>query len=301
MTRLWSPVSVFWPVCGLWFLFLPGCAQRAIQLPSGAGAPLSDFAAIHLEIAKPCAGVRTLTVELGLSGRAGEQRLRGRALAGFQTPDAMRLEGLAPFGSPAFILVARGGEATLLLPRDDRVLRDAPADEILGALTGVSLAPADLQAILTGCVGPAPKAVNGAQYGTDWRAIELQGGATLYLRRTSAGWQLRAARRAGWQIEYPAWQGGFPRAVRLVSDRPAVDMTAEIAQLEINVPVDAAAFTLDVPRDATPITLDELREAGPLSGTAADGQRSKVKGQGSKVKGQGSKVKGQGSKVKGQR
>ena len=31
----------------------------------------------------------------------------------------MRLEGVAPFGPPAFILVARGGEATLLLPRDE--------------------------------------------------------------------------------------------------------------------------------------------------------------------------------------
>jgi hypothetical protein len=31
----------------------------------------------------------------------------------------MRLEGVAPFGPPAFILVARGQNATLLLPRDE--------------------------------------------------------------------------------------------------------------------------------------------------------------------------------------
>ena len=32
----------------------------------------------------------------------------------------MRLEGVAPFGPPAFILAARGAMAVLLLPREDR-------------------------------------------------------------------------------------------------------------------------------------------------------------------------------------
>jgi outer membrane lipoprotein-sorting protein len=245
-----------------------GCAHRTIQLPTGAGTPLSDVAAIHAEISKHCRGVRTLTAELALSGRAGGQTVRGRALAGFETPDAMRLEGLAPFGAPAFILVARGREATLLLPRDDRVLRDASAEDILGALTGVSLAPADLQAILTGCVLPAPKAVSGAQHGPDWRTIELQDGATIYLRRAGASWQLRAAVRGAWRIDYAASPGAFPRSVRLGrAETPPVDMTADISQLETNVAIDPAAFAVDVPRDALPITLDDLRDAGPLRGT----------------------------------
>jgi len=245
-----------------------GCARPAIQLPTGAGTPLADFAAIHADITKHCASVRTLTAELALSGRAGDQKVRGRALAGFESPDAMRLEGLAPFGAPAFILVARGREATLLLPRDDRVLRGASAAEILGALTGVSLAPADLQAILTGCVMPAPTAISGAEYGADWRSIEQQDGATIYLRRAGGTWQLRAAVRGAWRIEYAPSSGAFPASVRLVRrEAPLVDMTAQISQLETNVPVDPAAFAVDVPRDALPITLDELRDAGPLRGT----------------------------------
>lgn len=211
--------------------------------------------------------MRTLTAELALSGRAGDQRLRGRALAGFESPAAMRLEALAPFGAPAFILATRGGDAILLMPRDDRVLRGAAPEAILGALTGVSLAPADLQAILTGCVVPSPKATGGVQYGSDWRGIDLQGGAKLYLRRVANEWQVRAAERAGWRIEYGAWQGAFPRSVRLHQVQPAsVDMIAEISQLETNVPIDPAAFTVDVPRDAASITLDELRDAGPLRG-----------------------------------
>ena len=245
-----------------------GCAQRTVQLPTGPGRPLADYAAIHADVTKSCSSVRTLTAELALSGRAGDQKVRGRALAGFQSPDAMRLEGLAPFGAPAFILAARGREATLLLPRDHRVLRGASAAEILGALTGVALAPEDLQAILTGCVMPAPKAVNGVEYGADWRSIELQDGATIYLRRVGGTWQLRAAVRGPWRIEYAAASGVFPQSVRLVrAEAPRVDMTARISQLETNVPVDPAAFAVDVPRDALPITLDELRDAGPLRGS----------------------------------
>src|SRR6266513_369518 len=89
------------------------------------------------------------------------------------------------------------------------------------------LCPADLQAILTGCVVPMPQAIDARQHANGWASIDLLGGATLYLEpvrksaavgRTLSGspnpgapnsgsphWQLRAARRAGWQIEYQAW------------------------------------------------------------------------------------------------
>jgi hypothetical protein len=87
-----------------------------------------------------CRGVRTLTAELALAGRAGPDKLRGRVQAGFTRPSAMRLEGVAPFGPPAFILVARDRTATLVLPRESGVLRGAQADEILGALVAWRLA-----------------------------------------------------------------------------------------------------------------------------------------------------------------
>jgi hypothetical protein len=221
-------------------------------------------------------GVRTLTAELALSGRAGRQKLRGRVVAGFERPSSMRLEGVAPFGPPAFILASRGDTAVLLLPRDSRVLRGAPAEDILGALTGVTLGPDDVQAILTGCVVPAPQATGGRLHGNGWASIDLMGGATLYLQPARSGpaspkpgeggWRLRAARRAGWQIEYPAWSGMFPQAVRLQSEDPAlmVDLTAALSQVETNTAIDANAFTVNVPNGAEPITLDELRANGPL-------------------------------------
>jgi hypothetical protein len=90
----------------------------------------------------------------------------------------------------------------------------------------------------------------------------------MYLQR-SGMWQVRAARRDGWEIDYPAWQGTFPEEIRLRSaNGPAnVDMTATLSQVEVNVDVDPAAFTVNVPPNATPLSIDELRQAGPLGET----------------------------------
>ncbi len=178
----------------------------------------------------------------------------------------MRLEAVAPLGPPAFILAARGNMAVFLLPRESRVLRSSRAEEILGALTGVTLAPADLQAILTGCVALMPQAMDGHVHANRWASIDLAGDARLYLQRQANAWQLRAARRQGWQIEYPMWAGGFPQSVRLQSEDSAVmvDVTAALSQVETNVDLDDAAFTVNVPANAQPISIEELRENGPL-------------------------------------
>jgi outer membrane biogenesis lipoprotein LolB len=246
------------------------CASKVLSLPSPGGAPLPNAAQLHADATKTCAAVRTLTAELGLSGRAGAQRISGRAVVGFESPDAMRLEGVAPIGQPGFILVSRGGDATLLLPRDDRVLTGANAGDILGALTGVALAPEDLKAILTGCVAPAAAVASGTER-DGWVILVLEGGSTVYLRRTDGtALELRAARRDNWQIEYAEWQNGLPRIVRIVSSAaPPVDMTARLSQIEINIDLEDRAFSVDVPGDALPITLDELRNAGPLRGSSS--------------------------------
>jgi hypothetical protein len=255
-------------------VLLASCAApKAIVLPSDQGAPFPDFAAVHNQLAAACSGVRTATMELGLSGRVGEERLRGRVIAGFERPSSMHLEGVAPFGGPVFILAARNGSATLLLPRDARIVRNAAPEAILEQLTGVSLAPADLQAVFTGCVLPAPKATAGRMHAGGWTSIDIESAdasaprtATLFLRRVGADWQLRAARRDRWQIEYTAWQGQFPQTVRLTSMTTTVpvDLRSSLSQIETNRDLDAAAFTLEEPPGVTPISLGELRQAGPL-------------------------------------
>jgi outer membrane biogenesis lipoprotein LolB len=181
-----------------------GCGARRIPLPTDTGSPLPNYSDIHAEVTKSCRGARTLTAELGLRGRAGTRRLSGRLIAGFERPASMRLEAVAPFGPAGFILVTRGEQAVLLLPRDERVVRGESAQAILGALTGVTLGPADLQAILTGCILPESKPVAGRMHANGWASIDLEGGATIYLRRIGA-WQITAGRRNGWEVEYPMW------------------------------------------------------------------------------------------------
>lgn len=249
-------------------VLLTACGARRLVLPSDPGVPFNEFAQVLAQLTEPCRGVRTLTAELALAGRAGQQRLRGRVVAGFERPASMRLEGVAPFGPPAFILASRGNMAILLLPRDDRVLTGEPAEEMLGALTGVSLAPADLQAILTGCVTVDPKPTSGRLHQNGWASIDLEDGTRLFLLQQNNAWQLRAARRQGWQIDYTAWQGRFPQSVRLQSEQPAVnvDLTATMSQIESNTDLDPAAFTVSVPPGAQTMTLEELRAAGPLRG-----------------------------------
>ena len=117
------------------------CGPRRVTLPTDSGSPFPDFADVHKQVSASCRDVRTLEAVLSLRGRTGGQRLSGRVRAGFERPASMRLEGVAPFGQPGFILAANGGTAVLLLPRESRVLRGQPAEAILGALIGVSLAP----------------------------------------------------------------------------------------------------------------------------------------------------------------
>jgi hypothetical protein len=249
-------------------IVLSGCAARGVTLPTDPGTPLTDFAQVHAQVSSACAGARTLTAELALSGRVGEERLRGRVIAGFARPASMRLEAPAPFGAHVFILVARGNSATLLRPRESLILRNAAPEAILGALTGVSLAPADLQAILTGCVVPTPKPSAGRLHANGLASIDLGGTATIYLRRVAGRWELRAARRDGWQIEYPGFQGSFPQAVRLQSTSPdvRVDLTATINELETNVDLGAEVFAVKEQGDERPLSIQELRESGPLRG-----------------------------------
>ena len=251
--------------CIAWVAFSAACGARRVPFPSDPGSPLPNYADLHAEVTAACRGARTLTAELGLRGRVGSRRISGRLVSGFETPAKMRLEAVAPFGPPGFILAARGDQAVLLLPRDERVVKGQSAEAILGALTGVALAPADLQAILTGCVLPASTATGGRLHSNGWASIDLDGRATMYLQRMGT-WRVRAARRDGWEVDYSQWQGQFPQALRLRSaSEPAnVDLTATLAQIEVNRDLDPTAFTVDGPASASPLSIEELRDAGPM-------------------------------------
>ena len=245
------------------------CGPKRLILPTGPGAPAPDFRSAYEQASSACAGVRTLRATASLSGRAGPDRMRGTLIGGFEQPDAMRLEGVAPFGPPAFILAARARTATLLLPRDNRVLTGVSAADILEALAGVRLDPSELRAILTGCVTASRDAAAGRGYENGWMAVDLAGSATVYLRRDQGQWRIVAGLLPALEVQYGQFLGGLPRTVQIESRGDtqggvAVSLTLALSDVATNVSLKPAAFTVDVPADAVPITLVELRDVGPL-------------------------------------
>lgn len=245
------------------------CTPKRLALPSGPGVSFPGFDSAYTQAAAECAGVQSLTAALELSGRAGAAKLRGRIDAGFAAPSDIRLEGVAPFGKPVFVLVSQGERATLVLPRDERVLRDAAPAAIVEALAGVPLGPAELRAVVAGCGLGAPVPSVGRSYDEGWAAVE-GGDTTTYLRRLDGRWRIAASRRGAITVDYADFAGGRPQTVHVrTSPAPgqaAADLTLRISQLEINVPLERAVFAYAVPPGWAPLTLDELRRAGPLGG-----------------------------------
>jgi len=244
-----------------------GCAARPIAVPTGPGAPFSAIREAYAEATARCRGVRTWSAEIRLSGRSGETTLRGRVIAGL-APGALRLEGVAPFGQPIFVLVARDEAATLLLPRDRRVLDGEPPGAIVEALTGVALGPDALRALVSGCLSADGEPRAGRAYGGGWVAADLPSGTTAYLRRADGRWRLEAGSLTDLLVEYRNFGPVGPGRVRVTSphDRSGarVDLTLTIDQVDINVELPDEAFRVIVAEGVAPMTLEALREAGPL-------------------------------------
>jgi hypothetical protein len=246
------------------------CGAPLMKLPSGPGAPATDIAEAWTQATATCRGIRTLTAEVAASGKVSGQRFRARLSVGVAAPASARIEAVAPFGAPIFILAADNDDTTLLLPRDERVLEHGRSADVLDAAAGVPLSAADLRLVLTGCAADPPQ-LQGRALGADWRVIQEAGSDALYLHRAAAAqpWQLVVAIRPTGRIEYRDHQNGLPRTIRLISvsgARPAsesFDLTLILSQVETNVTLGPNVFRVEVPRGAQPITIDELRHARP--------------------------------------
>jgi hypothetical protein len=189
---------------GLGALAVAACGRTPshIVLPTGTGEPAGDPQSVAGAAFRRCGDLHTLTAAVAVSGWAGRQRIRARLLAGFASPGAIRLEAVAPFGRPGFILAADARAATLLLPRDGRVLTGAAPADILSALSGIPLSPDDLRQTLAGCP-PGVAALGATRYGTDWLVIDYGAAGRGYLRSRGSGWVLTAFARPGLVAEYP--------------------------------------------------------------------------------------------------
>lgn len=242
------------------------CGAPLIKLPAGPGTPAPDAASVIAQATSACRAVNTITLEMSVSGKAAGHRLRGRLTAGLARPASARLEAVAPFGEPIFVFVAASDDASLLLPRDRRVLEHGKASDVLEAVSGVPLDAAALRLLVTGCAN-APDASDAVAFGDDWR-VAPDGADNVYFRREGANgmWRLVSTTKRGvWRADYATFENGLPNAVHLVS-QPAgrFDLQMQFSQVDVNVPLGPEAFQLRKTGDPAPISLDELRESGPL-------------------------------------
>ncbi len=102
-------------------------------------------------LAAACAPMVTMTANVGVSGRVGRQRVRGSLQVGLSRPGRVRIDAVAPFGAPIFVLASDGRTTTLVLPREQAVVRDATVAEVLDALIQVPLTADDLASVLLAC------------------------------------------------------------------------------------------------------------------------------------------------------
>lgn len=244
------------------------CGAPLMKLPSGPGSPATDVADAFAEATAACRAVSSISADIAASGSVGGQRLRGHLLTGLAAPASARLEAVAPVGQPLFIFVAKDGDATLLLPREDRVLEHGPPAAVLEAVAGVRLDPAELRQALTGCVPPA-ESPQGKSLGADWRVVTV-GATDVYLHRDPKAprWQIVSAMHkpasGPWRADYRDFQDGLPRAIHLVSvGGKRFDLSLNLSQVALNESLGAEVFRVDVPQSAERITLDQLNNARP--------------------------------------
>lgn len=246
------------------------CAPRVrLALPAGDGTPVAEVAPLAEAARASCRAPAALTADLRLSGRIDGDRVRGTLQVGVAR-DAMRLEGLAPFGAPVFVLTAQPAGAVLLLPREEAVARAASARELLDAVVGVGLGPADLLAIVSGCGLGDWQATGAAAFGQSWVRLDVGARGRLWLRRNqspgASGHVLLAAEDDRWRIEYTRVGTGWPTAIRLqrVGGGPVTDVVFAVEAPEALDALPEGALDVAIPASARTVSVDDLRRSREL-------------------------------------
>lgn len=252
-------------------IFASGCAARGFVPPdpaSALGAASASATEQWEAVSERCRAQQALAAEGALSGRVAGGRVRGRIHLGLTRTGGVRLEAVAPFGAPVFVLAGTDRAATLVLPRDARTYEGEAAD-IIDALAGVRLTATELLAVANGCLGAEQQPSRFVSYRGGLTGVSLPNGVELWLQGSGASARVVALRRGDLLVDYPEQISTFPLALRLrraMADGRGVDLRLRLSQVERNGQIDDAAFHVEPPAGAQPLTLDELRRAGLLAG-----------------------------------
>jgi hypothetical protein len=239
------------------------CASRFTP-PVGPGVPIATTEAQQLwtPLADGCAGVRAYNADIRPSGRVAGSGIRGvRLLVAVDRAGHVGVEAETP-GPPLFTLRGNADQATLWLPRENRVIRDRP-EAILGALVGLELTPARLLAVLVGCVSSSRDVTQAVRIGDVIRVTMAD--AVIYLAQRDGRWLPRAATFGDLIAEYRDRDVAPPTRIVLRSAEghtPAVDLTLVIGDRVVNRELPPTAFMVNVPATAVPAAVEDLRPLG---------------------------------------
>jgi hypothetical protein len=216
-----------------------------------------------------CRAIRTITAEVAVSGRVNGQRIRAHLQVGLAQPASAYIEAPAPFGAPIFIFAAENDDATLLLPRDRRVLEHGRPAEVLEAIAGVPLAPVGLRETLTGCILDGAR-TNATAPDPHWRIFPGDDQLYVHRDRDEDPWRLVAVQHnaagAAWRGEYRDFANDLPRSIHLISTPSSrFDLRLALSNIELNVALGPETFHVQIPPGTAPMTIEELRNSGPLA------------------------------------
>jgi hypothetical protein len=163
----------------------------------------------------------------------------------------------------SFFTVRGTAEQATLVLRDGRRFVRAAVVDLVHALIDVRLNPAQLLAILTGCLTPRPEFVDAVRRG-DWLVVTTTDAVAYLAPDDESGWALRAGTFDGLQVDNEQRGARWPSNIRITSDPGAVGPPVSITIsgleiLETDTTFDPSWFQPVVPAGATEISVDDLR------------------------------------------
>jgi hypothetical protein len=244
-----------------------GCMRAAFVPPTGPGEPVPDAAAAWDQASHGCGDVHAFVAGARASGKVGSERIWPVSLeVAVTNTDSIYVSATAA-GNSVFVLAGSNGRARLWLRQDQRVVSASPS-EIMEAVVGVALSPAQLLGMLSGCVARTVDVATAARHGS---LIELRAPeGRLFLTQVAGHWEVRALVTDAFVVELSRRAGRQPDDVWIRSSgKAAIDATLHLAisDGQVNGPIPPTVFELPAGAGtASPMTLDELRAAGAWKG-----------------------------------
>lgn len=249
------------------------CATRTVRplLP-----PLTEVAAARLldETAALAGSVRRYQAFVGVRGEGRRGRFSGRLLVVFARPAergdpravaALRLELFAPVGGSRWTLVARPGQARLVVPAERAFAEGDELQEFTGPLLGVPVGLEAIAALLVGSGAPVTgeEEVRSRPPGG---SVVLDGGTEVWWDSSEPGAQVRRVVTPRFEARYPddyRRRGRqVPRRVQVFSDQVRATLTVE--ELEVNASLHPDSFDVRTPAGYRRAEIRELSRASRL-------------------------------------